>query len=144
MLKSMDSFDNLLTYILILNYRQDFQMLSDIGLGEGSFKSRQDSLGCVAALLNQPKVVSVANSQVLQHIFFLGYCYACSGTRSNAIWINKAKSRSEQKKEELTFVDLDLLQVAIGDSSMELKGLGSKTISKRFIDPVNKIGIKIE
>ena len=45
---------------------------------------------------------------------------------------------------ELTFVDLDLLQVAIGDSSMEVKGLGSKTISKRFIDPVNRIGIKIE
>ena len=66
----MDYFDNLLTYILILNYRQDFQMLSDIGLGEGSFKSRQDSLGCVAALLNQAKVVSVANSKVLQHIFF--------------------------------------------------------------------------
>ena len=66
----MDYFDNLLTYILILNYRQDFQMLSDIGLGEGSFKSRQDSLGCVAALLNQAKVVSVANSKVLQYTFF--------------------------------------------------------------------------
>ena len=140
----MDYFDNLLTYILILNYRQDVQMLSDIGLGEGSFKSRQDSLGCVSALLNQPKVVSVANSKVLQHIFFWGYCYACPGTRSNAIWINKAKSRSESEKLELTFVDLDLLQVAIGDSSMEVKGLGSKTISKRFIDPVNRIGIKIE
>ena len=49
-----------------------------------------------------------------------------------------------RKKEELTFVDLDLSQVAMGDSSMEVKGLGSKTISKRFIDPVNKIDIKIE
>ena len=45
-------------------------MLSDIGLGEGSFKSQQDSLGCVAALLNQAKVVSVANSKVLQYTFF--------------------------------------------------------------------------
>ena len=138
----MDYFDNLLTYILILNYRQDFQMLSDIGLGEGSFKSRQDSLGCVAASLNQPKVVSVANSCNIS--FFEVYCYACSGTRSTAIWISKAKSKSEQKKEELTFVELDLLQVAIGDSSFEVKGIGSKTISKRFIDPVNRIDIKIE
>ena len=119
-------------------------MLSDIGLGEGSFKSRQDSLGCVAALLKQPKVVSVVDSKGLPTYLFWGYCYASSGSRSNTIWINKTKSRSEQEKEELTFVDLDLLQVAIGDSSMELKGLGSKTISKRFIDPVNKIGIKIE
>ena len=45
-------------------------MLSDIGLGEGSFKSQQDSLGCVAALLNQAKVISVANSKVLQYTFF--------------------------------------------------------------------------
>ena len=120
-------------------------MLSDIGLGEDSFKSRQDSLGCVAASLNQPKVVSVANSCNIS--FFEVYCYACSGTRSTAIWISKAKSKSEQKKEELTFVELDLLhllQVAIGDSSFEVKGIGSKTISKRFIDPVNRIDIKIE
>ena len=45
-------------------------MLSDIGLGEGSFKSRQDSLGCVAALLKQPKVVSVVDSKGLPTYLF--------------------------------------------------------------------------
>ena len=55
----------------------------------------------------------------------------------------KPKVEVSRKKEELTFVNLDLSQVAMGDSSMEVKGLGSKTISKRFIDPVNRINIKI-
>ena len=119
-------------------------MLSDIGLGEGSFKSRQDSLGCVAALLNQAKVVSVANSKVLQHIFFEVTVTLALAQGVMPSGSTKPKVEVSRKKLELTFVDLDLLQVAIGDSSMELKGLGSKTISKRFIDPVNKIGIKIE
>ena len=82
--------------------------------------------------------------QFLQHIFFEVTVTLALAQGVMPSGSTKPKVEVSRKKLELTFVDLDLLQVALSDSSMEVKGLGSKTISKRFIDPVNKIGIKIE
>ena len=35
------------------------------------------------------------------------------------------------------FTQHDIWQVSIGDSNLEVKGLGGKTLSRRFINPVN-------
>ena len=38
----------------------------------------------------------------------------------------------------------DILQVLIGESNLEVKGLGGKTLSQRFINPVNIKLMEIE
>ena len=55
------------TKIVKFDFRQDFMI--DLGVGSG-LKSQQDSLGCVSASLEQPKVVSFMNCRSLIKVKF--------------------------------------------------------------------------
>ena len=45
--------------------------------------------------------------------------------------------RYVEKSQAFFFTQHGIWQVSIGDSSLEVKGLGGKTLSRRLINPVN-------
>ena len=120
----------------------------DLGVGSG-LKSQQDSLGCVSASLKQPKVVSFINFFVIQNLFKVSVTLALargeipSGPKTPEVEVSSIDfvvldcSYDSFCAQSPLFTQHDILQVSIGDSNLEVKGLGGKTLSRRLINPVN-------